>query len=246
MAADPKALGSSFVAELLKRIPEDKREAASAFLQDDTVVAALGEREAALEDWHGQLDAWHKANVANKPAPTPTPSPALQTPATAAFTLDDVKKEAAKLAEGIVAREMDGAAKYFDVILNLNTDHVKEFGEKLDIAALRAHPEVAQIGIMGVYEKIHGPKVREKREAAAKAATEAREAEIRADERRKVAKESPGPYPVSGREPSVLDAIKPDPSKGIVSTGPSVDELTDAYEAEVARLQRQDAVGATS
>lgn len=237
--ADPKAIGKTFAEQLLARIPEDKREAAAAFLQDDTIVEALGTREAALDDWHSKLDEWHKANV----KPAADPKPAFQSPATAAFTLDDVKKEASKIAGEVIAKEMQGAAEYIDVVTGLGIDHFREFGTRLDVAELRRDPEVARLGIMGVYEKIHGPKVREKRDAAATAAAAAKEAEIRADERRKVAKESPGPYPVSGREPSVLDAIKPDPSK-VTNLGPSVDELTDAYEAEVARLQRQQTAGA--
>lgn len=242
--ADKKALSEAFITQLLAHVPEDQREAVGATLRSDAVADVIATREATLSDWHAQLDDWY-TRAQTTPSPKPAPAPALQSPATAVFTLDDVKKEASKIAEATIAREMDGAAKYFDVVLNLNTDHFKEFGEKLDVAALRQHPEVAAIGILGVYEKVHGPKVREKREAAAKVAAETREAEIRADERRKVAKESPGPYPVSGREPSVLDAIKPDPTKAAANLGPSVDELTDAYNAEVDRLSRQ-TVGAPS
>jgi hypothetical protein len=114
----------------------------------------------------------------------------------------------------------------------LTLKHFKEFGEVLNVNELVTDPRAQKIGIQGVYAE----KYKEQIAAKAKAADDARaeafrvEGEKRAIERM-AAQRGPG-YPVTGNEPSSLDALEAARAAGTKVTEVSIDQMS----AELARL----------
>lgn len=223
--ADPKALGKSFVDQLLARVDPAQRDAVASALANDAIYETAGAREAELVDWHGELTGYHN-KIKNHPAlQTPNPTPV----AAAGVSKDDVVK--------LIGDEMRGAASYVNEAIHLGIGHGLRFNEVLDVNALITDPDVQRIGVRGVYDKKYGAKIQEMETAAAKKRADDHEAQIRADERARVMKErgSDAPYPVGRKpEPSVLDGINAPDRK--VAPSVSVDELSDAFFAEVDRI----------
>jgi len=219
--ADYAELGQKFIDDLVAAAPADQQDAVRAALTTPAALKLAGEREATLTQWHGDLDAWAKANK----APAGTEKPVLQSPT--AIPADMMRKaDVETLINDRLRTEAEGVIAFTETVTNLSIDHFREFGERLDLAALRAHPIARDKGLLGAYDAVHGPKLKEKRDAAAAAAQATRDEEIRRDERSRIAKDGGQPYPLAAsRDPSPLDAITPDGAKGA-----SVDDMVSAYE----------------
>jgi hypothetical protein len=231
--ADSKTVGREFLAGVLAKIadPAARAQAETVFNQAEDAVAELGAgvlrqqdysrhmdalktKETEVTSWHSQLTDWYaqqqervnqaladaeaaKAAAGIRPTPTPAPSPS-PTPAAVGLTKEDVKKELdsfGTLALGVIA-----------VTNRLSASHMKEFGEVLDLQPLLVHPKAQEIGLDGVYREVF----KEKLDAKAKAAEDARVAQIREEAIAEYRSKHPNlPYPVSPHvQPSTLDAIE--------------------------------------
>ena len=245
--------GKTFLSELLAYVPEEKRADVQAALEtNEQALEFAGAATLRQADYSRNLDAnnaykrtldeWWEENKARlaeyerlqaagggTPAPTPSPSP-IQTPA------PGLTKEAVE--EMLVERERAAIAAIVHTN-ELASKHLKTFNETLDIQALMKDPEIGKIGLLGVYDKTYKPRY----DALAKQADDAR---VNALVQEKLAEERKRfqslPYPVSGSEPSTLDALlhPPDPAKSGAQAG--VDLLNEAVaEYTAAQMARNGA-----
>lgn len=204
----------------------------------DNRKSQLDERETKLQQWHDGLTTWREQNqefvelgVAAKKANW---KPGDPPPKTGGNTGDP------KLPEGVMTEDAFKSAMgaFESSVLGFAADqnllmqqHFKNFNEILDVTPLIKHPQIRELGLVGVYNLVH----KDALEAKTKAAREKQEADIRADERRKVLAEQSThlPYPITSSGPgsgSPLDGLnaKPDPNAG---------SLVDRAAAEYLRLQ---------
>lgn len=194
----------------------------------DTRTADLDDREQRLSTWHTELTGWYsevkpiveaarKPNGTPTPTPTPTPAPAAPTPGlTEAQWNERITGERA-------------AFLGFSRDQNLVTrDHFQKFGEIVDLEPLLQHPQIAQVGLRGVYELVHKDRLTK----WADDAKQKHEDGIRADERRKTLEaqaQMPYPTPTGVGSGSPLDSL---------AVGKS-DALVDQASAHYARLQAE-------
>lgn len=201
---------------------------------------ALDERAESLQRWHDNLTQWRGQNqefvelgVAAKranwqPGTQPQRQPGNGNHGQPQIPEGVVTQEAlAQTLGGFEASVLGFAADQNQLM----RDHYTHFGEILDVTPLIKHPKIREIGLIGVYNLVH----KEALDAKAKEAKDKAEADIRADERRKVmAEQSNMPYPLTSQGPgsgSPLDGLnaKPDPNAG---------SLVDRAAAEYMRLQQ--------
>lgn len=131
-------------------------------------------------------------------------------------------------AEDLAATER-GAVAFIAEANALTLQHFQQFGEILDIQTLLADKRVQQVGLRGIYAEKHKAQL----DARAEKLKQEAEDKIRLDERTKVLASQASqhhPYPVSGNEPSTLDAFeRPTDQRPAMKT---VDDMA----AEYARL----------
>lgn len=125
---------------------------------------------------------------------------------------------------GVLEREALGAMTEFNT---LALQHYQQFGEVLDLNRLMADPRAQKIGLRGVYQDLFKEPIKAKADAAQATRDEAIREEGRVAERARLAS-STHPYPVSGNEPSALDAIEA-ARGGKQVTAVTVDDMAAAY-----------------
>ena len=255
--ADLLAAGKTLVDQFIAKLPEELRGSAaemfgkpeaqeaikfageSALMRSDysrnmdsvaQEKARIANEEARVRNWHAELETWHKgvkdlavigeqAKAAGWTAEDP--SPTLQTPKAADIPADVVR------AGDLDAREQL-AVKYMNVSNRLGIRHFREFGEDLDMDELINDPRVKTLGIQGVYDVKFKDRYDEKAKLSRDADRAKFEAEIRADERKRLANRPLTPVP--GGETSPLDALDSSTKPGTVSA----DDMAAEYERLVA------------
>lgn len=202
--------------------------------------ADLEARDRNLQTWHQNLTDWHtqhreliakstrpgNGNGAGQGNPNP-PAPAPQPPAVPENVV--TRDQAAEIVQTQNAAFL-GFQRDFNLI---QREHYGKFNEIIDLEPLIQHPQIAALGLKGVYELVH----KDRLAAHAKTTTEAAEAKIRADERSKVLAEQaqmPYPSPTGVGSGSPLDAL----------TVNKPDALTDQATAHYHRLQQERQAGA--
>lgn len=183
----------------------------------DAQQADLDSREAGLTDWKDQLTDWHTRNKAAIQeahrlkaggAPTPGADPVKKVdPPVGVLTEEQYQERQAQEHASIL-----GFARDQNVI---QRQHFAKFGEIVDLEPLIRHPQVATLGLLGVYDLVHKDRLAAHTEKTAKDAEE----KIRADERQKVqAANAQMPYltPTGVGSGSPLDALKPAGNQPVV------------------------------
>lgn len=192
----------------------------------NTLKTQLDERDQKLTTWHGELTEWYGTNKAvieaakgNK-RPNGDSNPPKEVP------------------PGVITEEKFGeliggeraAFLGFSRDQNLVTrEHFLKFGEIVDLEPLLQHPQIAQVGLKGVYELVH-------KDRLDKWKTDSTAAEHKkiADEAVKKFQESqaqmPYPSPTGVGSGSPLDALQ---AKG------TPDSLVDAASQHYQRLQSE-------
>jgi len=119
------------------------------------------------------------------------------------------KEDVAKIVAETLAPREGAYVQYVSDAVQFADFHRQNFKETLNVNDLVRHPQIGELGVRGVYELVHKDKLEKMRADA----VTAREEEIRADERRKIASTGPVdmPYPMGG-EGSPLDALSLDPA----------------------------------
>jgi hypothetical protein len=252
--ADLEAAGKALVDQFVAKLPEALRgSAAEMFSKPEAQEAIKFAGEAALmrsdysrnqdqvaqeaarvatdkarvEKWHSDLAAWHQANKdrlalgeeaakAGWTPDTPNPNP-LQTPKPADLPADLVRSA------DLDAREQT-AVDYIEASADLRFKHFQTFGEILNVRELIKDPRVRELGIQGVYDARYKDRLDAKAKDSRDAEWAKREAEIRADERKKIGNR---PLTPVGGDLSPLDALEsPDKKPGTAS----VEDMAAEYE----------------
>lgn len=201
-------------------------------------TAELDEREGKLKTWHQGLTDWRQENqefvelgVAAKKANWKPGDPPPKTGG------DNGGKE---LPAGVVTEEVlkTTLGNFESSVLGFAADqnllmqqHFKNFGDILDVTPLIKHPQIRELGLVGVYNLVH------------KAALEAKATEAQTARDKKIADEAVAkfraeqgtqmPYPLVGQGPqsgSPLDGLN-------VKVEAGAPGLVDRASAEYARLQ---------
>lgn len=242
-------VGKEFLGKLLALIPEDRRSGvAEAFEGAEPALETLGEgvlrqdefsrgmdalaaKEKEILAYKGELDGWYETNKARL-ATDPKDGNGNKNK-DGLLTRDDVTK----LVTDIVGEREKGVASFVSETNRMAIRHFKEFGEELDFNQLYADPEVAKVGLLGVYEKKFGPQLKVKADKAEADRIQKIVDERVAEERKKFS--SRPPYPVAGGDRSPLDALE---ESGENKSPHTVDEAVDHYDKLVQeRLNRSGA-----
>lgn len=247
MPPKPAEAGKSFLEQVLAKVPEDKRAglqtSAAAILADETLLTGIGEGVLLRSDYSREMNRlqdietkqteWWNANQAvlekaRKAGITPTSTePALDPDdpskkPVAGVTLDDVNK--------LMDQREAGVVPFVGAVATLAIKHYQTFGEVLDTDAILRDATKRNIPLEAAYQTAHGERIKTKAAEAENARIDGivatRLAEARRNER------SRPPDTMSGGSP--LDALDP-----VGKPGVGVDDLVDAYEAEVQRTRAQ-------
>lgn len=199
----------------------------------NTLKISLDDRDTRLGAWHTELTGWYSENktaleaAKGKSNGNPTPDKKVEVPP-GVLTEEQYNERTGGLQAAFLGFSRDQ---------NLITrEHYMKFGEIVDLEPLLKHPQIATIGLVGVYELIHKERLDKWKTDADKAAEE----KIRLDERQKVqASMAQMPYPsVTGvGSGSPLDALQP---------ANKPDSVVDAATAHYTRLQAERAAGGTA
>lgn len=263
-----KPHSTKFLAEVLGKVPEDKRAAAKALLEDpalDGVVDFIGDGTLRQSDYstrmnelqtatqandqfRASLDAWYAerqaalAEADRIKAAGGVVVPPVGTPAPAAPAAP------VKLPDNVVTtdhfeRTLDqverGAVSFFSQLNVISIRHLQQFGEVLDTDTLLKDPRLAKgAKLEDVYKDVHKDKLQAKADEARLAGENA----IRADERAKVqaelAQRVNPSYVGPSAEPSSLDLLEA-ARRGGGTTTPPVPASVEQMAAEFTRLQQQ-------
>jgi hypothetical protein len=224
-------VGSAFLADVLSRIPDDRRSAVQSVIDTSPELAQLiGEGVLRQQDYSSYMDRlkqvetqqtqWWQENQtlaeAGRKATAAGFDPAKPVVTTPALPEDVVRR-------GDVERTEAAHAEFSLTLATLSSRHLHEFGEPVDFLELARDPRVKQIGLLGVYEATVAPK----REAKVKAQLDA-EVNTRVEEAvRERMKQVGDPRFPSARAitpGSPLDALEPQQS------GPGVDDFVNEYQ----------------
>jgi hypothetical protein len=200
------------------------------------VVAEAREAEAAAKALLTQNQQWWEAHKDSM-----TELDTLRAKVTSGTTTATGGDSSFKLPEDVITvksltdrltRMEREAVGYITESQMLTLKHFKDFGEVLNVNELVTDPRAQQIGIQGVYNEKFKEQIAAKLKAADDAKAEAFrvEGEKRAMERM-ASQRGPG-YPVTGNEPSSLDALEAARASGTKVSETSVDQMA----AEFARL----------
>jgi hypothetical protein len=190
----------------------------------------------AVAQYKGQLDEWwqeNQARLAAQPAAPITPA-APVVPNANVLTREDMLKE-------LQTREQAAVAAIVSTN-ELASRHFATFHEPLNIRALMADPEVTKLGLEGVYDKVYKTQYADLAKKADDDRITKLVQERLAEERKQYAVH---PYPVTGREPSALDAIEAsiatpaDPSKPVTPPVGSIDVVDQAVQQYMAAQSRE-------
>lgn len=250
---DAKTAGSTFLAEVLAKLPAELQAKAKEAFEDAAAASALeviGQgvlrqsdysrqanelqtKETELETWRGQLNEWFTGRKADleeletlrKTRGTQPPAdPNLKPAVPAVDTSKFISKEDF---DKTLADTERGAVGFFSALNKLSIAHFQQFGEVLDTDTLLQDKRLPTLGLDAVYKLVHKDQLDAK---AAEAAAKAEQA-IREDERKKLqAAQVHHPYPVRGNEPSTLSMLE------AAATDKPVPRSIDDMAAEYARL----------
>ncbi len=231
--------GQAFLNEVLAGIPEEKRGAIAASLEDaPELVAAIGAGALRQAEFSRSMDGLKAVETQQKQWwETHQPLAELgQKAKVAGFDPAKPGLTTPALPDNVVLRDdLDQReAGYADLLLWSNTvqaRHIKDFGEVIDLQELAKDPRVRTIGLKGVYEATVAPKYQERTKLATEAEIK-RQVDEQVAQRVKVLHNPNAPTsPLPQGSP--LDALKP-----LETGGTGIDELTDAYHAAVAASGR--------
>lgn len=207
--------------------------------QLDARAAEVEERDKQLGTWHGELTDWfteRKDLVAlGRAAQTEGFVPKGGTPRGNGNGNGNPKNDngapSGLTEEQLNERIRHEQAAYLGLTRDQNLitrDHFKMFGEIVDMDPLLAHPQIGQIGLIGVYKLVHKDRLEQHTAAATKAHDDKLREEGAAAERARQA-QMPYPSPTGVGSGSPLDALQTNKS----------DALVDAATAHYNRLQAE-------
>lgn len=192
----------------------------------------LDTRDAGLTQWQEQLGAWRNTHAAAleewktmkasgaKPAPKAGDPP----PAAAGLTPEQLDERLAQERAAFLGYDRDR-----NQILR---EHFGKFNEVVDLDALVQHPQIASLGLKGVYELVYKDRLT-KHTADQQAAHDKAIADKAVRDFQASQAQMPYPQPTGAGSGSPLDALKP-------TTGSA---LVDQAVAEYHRLQAERAAG---
>lgn len=203
---------------------EIDRQLQAARTQQEELTRLAGEldsREAGLATWHGELQTWYTANKDRLATVKPNGDPAPKKEPVPAGLNDEM------LTERLTGER--AAFLGFQRDQNLLTrEHFARFNEIVDLEPLMRHPQIAQVGLLGVYELVHKARLETYKAAEEKK----REDAIRLDERTKVQSSmAQMPYP------PVTGSGSGSPLDGLAAS--QKDTVVDAATAHYNRLQTE-------
>ena len=177
--------------------------------------ADLDARDAGLTTWQEQLGTWREKHAAaleewktmKQQGGGGTPPKKVDPPAVSGLTEEQLNERLAQERAQFLGYDRDKN--------QLLREHFAKFNEVPDLDVLIQHPQIASLGLKGVYELVHKDRL-EKHAADAK---QAYEEKIRADERQKVQAslaQMPYPSPTGAGSGSPLDALKPTAGSALV------------------------------
>jgi hypothetical protein len=223
-----QAQGKEFVAGVLQHLPDALRAQMETFLATPDATAFVTEvgngalRQAdysrrmnevqdshrALKKWHGELTDWVATMQAGDAAPlAPATGTAAAAPTvTAGVSPDDVRQT---INQELGRREVYFAAFTAEAV-RLAQDHMRMFGETLDINTLLQHPRLGELRLDGAYAEVFKDKLAAHKAAADAKAREALEAEIRGKVLAEIRQQpASGGLPYVLGESSTLDGLTP-------------------------------------
>lgn len=200
-----------------------------------TQQQTLEEEQAALTTVHQNQTAWWNQNKdalaeykVLKAGGTVTPKVVTPPAAPAGLTQEQLNEALATERAAYLGYDRDRQ--------RITREHFTRFNEVVDIEPLLHDPDIARLGLVGVYEKVHKPRLEKWSADQATAAEE----KIRLDERQKIQAANanlPYPVPTGVGSGSPLDAL--------TGTG-AKDSVVDAATAHYQRLQVERAAGTRS
>lgn len=185
----------------------------------------IDDRDARLQTWHSELSGWYADNKAvveeakrlkagGQPNGGAKP---LATPASTGLTEEQYNEKIAVERAGFLGYQRDQ---------NLITrEHFERFKEIVDVEPLLKHPQIAQIGLIGVYELVHKERL-DKWKTDTVAADRKSIADAAVREYQATQAQMPYPTPTGAGSGSPLDGL----------TGGVKDSVADAAAVHYARL----------
>lgn len=189
----------------------------------DQLQAKVKAKDEELTTWHGELTTWYGANKElvelgktaqgvdpTKPKPNGDPKKVEQP---VVFTEKDYDERIANERASFLGFQRDQ---------NLLTQrHFNTFGKILDLEPLLRHPQVGQIGLVGVYELVHKESL-DKHKAEEQAAHDKKVGDEAVRKHLEAQAQMPYPPVTGAGSGSPLDALKP-------AAAPVVDAAVDHY-----------------
>lgn len=191
----------------------------------DALQGELTTRQGGLESWYTDLTKWHQENkdaleAAKKGAGVVKPNGSGAVVPPVGITDESFTERLTGERAAFLGFQRDQN--------QITREHFSKFSEIIDLEPLLKHPQIAHVGLLGVYELVH----KDRLDAHQKAATAKAEELIRLDERQKVqASMATMPYP------SVTGSGSGSPLDGLAGT--AKDSVTDAAVAHYQRLQQE-------
>lgn len=232
----PGEAGLAFLADVLGKIPEDRRTAVQTLIDTNPeLVEAIGAGTLRQQEFSRGMDQIKRVEQEQQAWYTTSQDLLAlgQKAKEAGFDPTKPTTPASALPENVLRRDdLDqreaGYAQFVMETNFLQASHLREFGEPINLADLARDPRVKDLGLRGVYEATVAPKRDERR----KQETDA-EVTRRVNEGVAAALKAQGhpAYP-SNNAPtpgSPLDALQP-----VAASGGDVDSYVDAYHALVA------------
>lgn len=173
------------------------------------------QRDQALQQWHTDLTGWYTENKDlvetgrkfkknGSPSPTPTPTP---TPLPAGLTEEQYNERMAGERAAFLGFSRDQNV--------ITREHFQRFGEIVDLEPLLRHAQIAQVGLMGVYELVHKDRLDKwKTEQQTKHDKEIGDAAVRKFQESQA--QLPYPTPTGVGSGSPLDALEAKSSQPVV------------------------------
>jgi hypothetical protein len=185
----------------------------------DAERTAASEHKARLDKWYAEAEPLLALGKRAKEEGW-SPETPLQTPKPAELPTDVIR------AADLEARERV-YAQYANITPRLTIRHFREFGEELDMDEIINDPRVKQLGVMGVYDAKYKDRFAEKAKQREDESRAKFEADIRADERKRLASR---PLTPVGDDSPLASLDSPDKKPGSAS----VEDLAAEYERLVA------------
>lgn len=226
----PQERGKEFTAGVLQHLPDALRTQMESFLATPDAAGFLTElgngalRQAdysrnmnevqathnALTRWRDQLQEWAAATAGADDRPeAPMTTPATTTPATPAGTAITPDEVRSLLNQEIGRREIYFAAFTADAV-RLAQEHMRMFGEPLDINTLLQHPKLGELRLEGAYADVFKDRLAAHKATADAAARASLEAEIRTKVLQEIRQQpANGGLPYVLGEGSPLDGLTP-------------------------------------